>query len=164
MRTKSIKKLLVNMFSKVLFTYVISMLLPIPSHAFELHGIQREEMVIRKYRIIQPLIGIPYKFGGTSLNGLDCSAFTMVVFDNLGIPLPRTAREQAMYGKLELHRLRPGDLIFFHTYAPYPSHVGIYLGDGYMAEASSKYGKVVVVPVLSQEFLVKRFLFAKRLF
>ncbi len=164
MKTKGMKKLLVNILSKVVVVFTASTMLPTASQAFELHGIQREETVIRLYQIIQPLIGIPYKFGGTSINGLDCSAFTMIVFDNLGIPLPRTAREQAMYGKLELHRLRPGDLIFFHTYAPYPSHVGIYLGDGYMAEASSRYGKVVVVPVLSQHFLVRRFLFAKRLF
>ncbi|MGC8650800.1 MAG: C40 family peptidase [Hydrogenobaculum sp.] len=108
-------------------------------------------------------LGIPYRFGGNSRYGMDCSAFTQDVFRQLGINLPRTAREQARLGKLVRHHLKPGDLLFFSTYAPYPSHVGIYIGNGKMIEASSVYGRVIVDDVANDPYLIKHFLFAKRI-
>jgi cell wall-associated NlpC family hydrolase len=108
-------------------------------------------------------LGIPYRFGGNSRYGLDCSAFTQDVFRQLGINLPRTAREQARLGKLVRHRLKPGDLLFFSTYASYPSHVGIYIGNGKMIEASSVYGRVIVDDVANDPYLTRHFMFAKRI-
>ncbi|AEF19336.1 MULTISPECIES: C40 family peptidase [unclassified Hydrogenobaculum] len=108
-------------------------------------------------------LGIPYRFGGNSRYGIDCSAFTQDVFRQLGINLPRTAREQARLGKLVRHHLKPGDLLFFSTYAPYPSHVGIYIGNGKMIEASSVYGRVIVDDVANDPYLTRHFLFAKRI-
>ncbi len=109
-------------------------------------------------------LGIPYRFGGNSRYGIDCSAFTMDVFKSLGISLPRTAEAQARYGKLVLHRLKPGDLLFFKdTYKPGISHVGIYIGNGKMIEASSVYGRVVVEDVLNDPYLVRHFAFARRI-
>jgi len=109
-------------------------------------------------------IGIPYKFGGNSINGIDCSAFVQDVFKAFGISLPRTAQEQARYGRLVMHHLKPGDLLFFKdTYKRGISHVGIYVGKGYMIDASSVAKRVVVEPVL-QNYLIYHFAFAKRLF
>jgi Cell wall-associated hydrolases (invasion-associated proteins) len=53
-------------------------------------------------------------------------------------------------------------LLFFATYASFPSHVGIYIGDGKMIHASSKGGRVEVTNI-NQDFYIKRFLFAKRI-
>ena len=126
----------------------------------------RQMLVNRLYQIVYNAarLDIPYKFGGNSLNGMDCSAFVMDVYRMLGIDLPRTAREQAQYGRYVYHHLEPGDLLFFQTYAPYPSHVAIYLGNGYIAEASSVYHRVVIDNIYKQLYLMKHFLFAKRLF
>ncbi|PMB77053.1 MAG: hypothetical protein C0177_04335 [Fervidicoccus fontis] len=126
----------------------------------------RQVMVNRLYQIVYASArsDIPYRFGGNSLNGMDCSAFVMDVYRMLGINLPRTAREQAQYGRYVYHHLEPGDLLFFQTYASYPSHVAIYLGNGYIAEASSTYHRVVIDNIYNQPYLLKHFLFAKRLF
>jgi hypothetical protein len=78
------------------------------------------------------------------------------------VSLPRTAREQYWVGeKVEPYDLQKGDLLFFHTYASYPSHVGIYLGDNKMIHASSRDRKVVISPITS--YYRSRFIGAKRL-
>ncbi len=116
---------------------------------------------IYKYAI--GLLGTKYRFGGDNINGIDCSSFVQHVFELAGYKMPRTAREQALYGYfVRKENIKPGDLLFFATYASYPSHVGIYIGNGKMIHASSKGGKVEITDI-NQEFYVKRFLFAKRI-
>jgi cell wall-associated NlpC family hydrolase len=115
------------------------------------------------YKYAVGLLGTKYTFGGTSINGIDCSSFVQHVFELAGFKLPRTAREQARYGYfVRKENLKPGDLLFFATYASFPSHVGIYIGDGKMIHASSKGGRVEVANI-NQDFYMKRFLFAKRI-
>jgi len=64
------------------------------------------------------LLGIRYRFGGESIWGMDCSAFVQKVYGMAGIYLPRTARYQAEYGMyVSREDLKPGDLLFFRTYA-----------------------------------------------
>lgn len=122
-----------------------------------------KKLVQRLIEIAKQYLGTPYRFGGTSRYGIDCSGFTMKVFDKLGIKLPRTASEQAHVGKLAIN-LKPGDLLFFKTYRKnHPGHVGIYIGHGLMIDASSAYGKVVIEPI-NQPYFKKHFLFAKSLF
>ncbi|GAB6078121.1 C40 family peptidase [Hydrogenobaculum acidophilum] len=122
-----------------------------------------KKLVKRLIAIAKQYLGTPYRFGGTSRYGIDCSGFTMKVFDKLGIKLPRTASEQAHMGKLAIN-LKPGDLLFFKTYRKHhPGHVGIYIGHGLMIDASSAYGKVVIEPI-NQPYFKKHFLFAKSLF
>jgi len=109
------------------------------------------------------LLNIPYKFGGNTFLGIDCSAYVKKVYGLLGIDLPRTAREQFNEGEaIDKEELSVGDLVFFRTYASFPSHVGIYLGNNLFIHASS-HGKKVKVDNLDAPYFVKRFIGAKRL-
>lgn len=108
-------------------------------------------------------IGVPYKFGGGTRKGIDCSAFVQKVFGFLSVDLPRTAREQFRVGeKIPKDDLKEGDLVFFKTYAKYPSHVGIYIGDNKFIHASSRDHKVSV-STLNTPYYTKRFIGAKRM-
>ena len=84
-------------------------------------------------------VGVPYVFGGTNPNyGFDCSGFVQYVFAMSGIDIPRTADYQFEVGTpISKSELIPGDLVFFETYAPGASHVGIYIGDGNFVDATS---------------------------
>ena len=108
-------------------------------------------------------IGTRYRFGGTSRNGLDCSAFVQQVFREMEVSLPRTAREQFQVGDVVAHGdLQKGDLVFFQTYARFPSHVGIYLGNNRMIHASSR-DRRVVVSTMDTAYYRSRYLGAKRI-
>lgn len=107
-------------------------------------------------------IGTPYRFGGEGPHGIDCSSFVQQVFRENRIELPRTAREQSAVGsEVAQGDLRKGDLVFFQTYASYPSHVGIYLGDGKMIHASSGKGEVTISD-MNSDYYRSHFLGAKR--
>jgi cell wall-associated NlpC family hydrolase len=109
------------------------------------------------------MLNIPYKFGGNSFLGIDCSAYVQKVYSIAGIELPRTAREQFNEGiPVEKEELTIGDLVFFKTYASFPSHVGIYLGNNLFIHASSK-SKKVTIDNLDTPYYAKRFIGAKRL-
>lgn len=108
-------------------------------------------------------LGTPYRFGGEGLSGIDCSSFVQQVFGENQINLPRTAREQSKLGEeVAAGDLKKGDLLFFHTYASYPSHVGIYLGDGKMIHASSGKGEVTVSN-LDSDYYRSHFIGARRI-
>jgi cell wall-associated NlpC family hydrolase len=113
--------------------------------------------------IARKMLDIPYRFGGNSLLGIDCSGYVQKVFSLLNIVLPRTAREQFHLGELVgMDNLSIGDLVFFRTYAKFPSHVGIYLGDNRFIHASSRDRKVKI-DSLDAPYFLKRFIGAKRL-
>jgi cell wall-associated NlpC family hydrolase len=117
----------------------------------------------RLLRVAQRMLAVPYRFGGTTLWGLDCSGFVQKAFAFLDLGLPRTAREQFREGaKVAKADLSPGDLVFFRTYAKYPSHVGIYLGDNRFVHASARERKVTIES-LDTPYYVKRYIGAKRL-
>jgi cell wall-associated NlpC family hydrolase len=117
----------------------------------------------RVIRIAKLMLDLPYRFGGTSLTGIDCSGYVQKVFGFLNLPLPRTAREQFAKGeKIEKDELATGDLVFFKTYARFPSHVGIYLGDNKFIHASSGDHKVKI-DSLDTPYFLRRYIGARRL-
>lgn len=108
-------------------------------------------------------LGTHYRFGGNGVRGIDCSGFVQQVFRELEISLPRTAREQFTVGsEVAPGDLQKGDLVFFRTYARYPSHVGIYLGDSKMIHASS-HDRRVVISTMDTPYYRSRFIGAKRI-
>jgi hypothetical protein len=120
-----------------------------------------------KERMLMEIIkymNTPYKYGGDSQNGIDCSAFTQNVFSNsLNFSLLRSARGQFTQGSTIRNRkdLIFGDLVFFNTRRRVrPGHVGIYIGDNLFAHASSKKG--VIISSLDNKYYSKRFMGGRR--
>lgn len=111
---------------------------------------------------VEAAIGTKYVSGGTTTNGFDCSGFTMYVFDKLGIKLPHQSGAQYKMGSaVSRDDLRSGDLVFFNTSGRGVSHVGVYVGDGKFAHASSKRG--VTISSLNDSYYVNRYVGAKRI-
>jgi len=109
-------------------------------------------------------LGTPYRRGGTTRNGIDCSGLIEAVYRQWGMEMPRTAAEQFREGKaIQQDGLQPGDLVFFrNTYKRGISHVGIYVGDGRFIHAAGK-RKGVVVGELAKPYYQRRYIGARRL-
>ncbi len=105
-------------------------------------------------------LGTPYVFGGARPGGFDCSGYVQHVFAMIGLHLPRTADAQYGAGRRIATAIAPGDLVFFHTYAPGVSHVGIYLGNSKFIHSSSSHG--VSIASLHDSYWAPRYLGAKR--
>ena len=107
----------------------------------------------------------PYKYGGNSKNGIDCSAFTQAIFQNtFSVILLRSARDQFTQGFVvdDRENLQFGDLIFFNTRRRVrPGHVGIYIGDNLFAHSSSNNG--VIVSSLDLDYYSQRFMGGRRI-
>jgi cell wall-associated NlpC family hydrolase len=113
---------------------------------------------------VDRLLGTPYRFGGDSEHGIDCSAFTRRVYRSQGVELPRNSREQArVCSATSFDALATGDLVFFNTSINgVISHVGVYLGSGVFAHASSSRG--VTKSSIRERYYVKRFVKGGRVF
>lgn len=90
-------------------------------------------------------MGTPYRFGGTTKNGVDCSALVRAVYAGaFGLRLTRSTRTQVREGReVGKHELRPGDLVFFRT-GRNQRHVGIYLAGDRLLHASSSRNRVMI--------------------
>ena len=110
-------------------------------------------------------LNTPYKYGGNSKDGIDCSAFTQTIYRNtLSFYLERSARLQYKQG-IEIsdtEDLKFGDLVFFDTRRKVrPGHVGIYIGKNLFAHASSKKG--VTISSLDLSYYKNRFMGGRRM-
>ncbi|MHB8076092.1 MAG: C40 family peptidase [Desulfosporosinus fructosivorans] len=82
-------------------------------------------------------LGVPYTWGGTYPQ-FDCSSYVQYVYGHFGIELNRVTWDQYGEGQsVSRDKLAPGDLVFFSTYQPGPSHIGIYVGNGIMINSSN---------------------------
>lgn len=128
----------------------------------------RGELSSRKGKAIHGILqtcrsylGTPYVWGGEQPGGFDCSGYVQYVWAQHGYRIPRTADIQYSVGEgVKRGKELPGDLVFFETYAPGASHVGVYLGRGYFIHASSSRG--VTIDRLATDFFAQRYLGAKR--
>lgn len=125
-------------------------------------GLGGSELAAQIIQTAQRYLGVPYVWGGASPRGFDCSGLLQYVFGQYGIQLPRTADLQFAVGMpVKLSQLRPGDMVFFSTYEPGPSHTGIYIGDGRFINATSSRG--VAIDRLSSSYWSQRYIGAKRI-
>ncbi|WP_172201013.1 C40 family peptidase [Saccharibacillus qingshengii] len=110
---------------------------------------------------VNEYIGVPYKWGGTTKSGMDCSGFILAVIDHFNINLPRVSRDQAKAGTpVSRENLRPGDLVFFNTFGKGISHAGIYVGNGEFAHSSSSKG--VRISPMNQGYFKNKYVTARR--
>ena len=111
----------------------------------------------------QNLLGQPVVWGGASpAQGFDCSGLVQYVYRKAGINLPRTADLQFMVGRtVSPSILQIGDLVYFTTYEPGASHVGIYIGGNKFIHTSFSQN-VVTIADMNDTYFVKRYYGAKR--
>ncbi|MCB1145570.1 MAG: C40 family peptidase [Leptospiraceae bacterium] len=106
-------------------------------------------------------LGVPYKFGGNSPSGFDCSGLTSYVYKRSGLTLPRSA--SAQFSALPvIKKPQPGDLVFFKTDGNNISHVGIYMGNLKMIHAPSS-GKNVEMIEMNNPYWKPRYAGARSL-
>lgn len=99
------------------------------------------------------LVGIPYKYGGTTPAGFDCSGFTQYVFAQVGISLGRTTYQQWAQ-TTAVSNPQPGDLVFYN--GPSPTHVGIYAGNGMMYDSPRAGKSTSLRPLFSGSYSFRR--------
>jgi cell wall-associated NlpC family hydrolase len=114
-------------------------------------------------RTAESLLGTPYRLGGTLPDGFDCSGLVCYVFARHGVAVPRDVKQQAAVGRRVARTdVRAGDLVFFATTGPGPTHVAIAIdGDRFIHAPRS--GAVVRIESLRSTYWSKRFLFGRRL-
>jgi cell wall-associated NlpC family hydrolase len=114
-------------------------------------------------RTAESLQGSPYRDGGAGPDGFDCSGLVSYVYSRYGVSVPRGVKRQASAGR-EVPRadIRPGDLLFFETVPPGPSHVAIALDQNRFVHAP-KSGAVVRIESLRSAYWSRRLLFGRRI-
>jgi len=108
--------------------------------------------------VLQGAMGDPYLWGGTTPQGFDCSGLVQWAFAQIGVDLPRTSFAQFASG-VSVPQPAPGDLVFFQTYAPGASHVGVYMGNDQFIDVGMT---VVQVEDFSAPYWTSRYLGARQ--
>ena len=119
----------------------------------------------RLARVVEGYLGVPYKWGGNTRAGMDCSAFVRTIFrQTYGIELPLTSKQIYRVGRTVNQRqdLKPGDLVFFrNTFSGQGvSHVGIYLGKKRFAHVGVSTGATITS--LDHPYFLPRYVGARR--
>lgn len=140
-----------ELFSLQQFKYAIRLDVPV-------EALQNKSL----YNLIDEWWGTPYRLGGTTQRGIDCSAFVQtLMFGVFSLQLPRTAREQKdMTTWIPMSDLREGDLVFFNTRGSV-SHVGVYLHNNKFVHASTSGG--VMISDLNETYWSRKLIGAGRL-
>jgi cell wall-associated NlpC family hydrolase len=114
-------------------------------------------------RTAKGLLGTPYRYGGTTTKGFDCSGFVQYVFRNAaGVKLPRSSPKQfSATAPVRSGEEQPSDLLFWSIDHNGPSHVGIYLGHGRFVHAPGK-GDAVKISDGNERYWRGRFLGVRR--
>ena len=127
-------------------------------------GVVEGESQVNTDKVIskaKSLMGTPYKWGGTTPSGFDCSGYLQYVYkESVGVDIPRTVEDIYKAGE-NVSEPQVGDLVFFETYKEGPSHAGIYLGDGKFINASSSKG--VTISDKNSSYWKERYIGAKRI-
>jgi cell wall-associated NlpC family hydrolase len=113
--------------------------------------------------VYEEVLGLPYRAGGVDRKGFDCSGLVQFAYRRFdGRRLPRTAQDQYRTGRsVKRDKTSTGDLLFYRTEGKHPSHVGIYLWDGWFLHATPREG-VTLTPV-NDRYYAERYLGARRL-
>jgi murein DD-endopeptidase len=112
-------------------------------------------------KVAKANLGVPYRWGGLTPRGFDCSGLVKYSFGKAGKVLPRTAADMYYKKGYRVKTLKTGDLMFFaQNKASRPSHVAIYIGGGKMIQASSSKG--VSIANTNNSYWKPRFIGAKR--
>jgi cell wall-associated NlpC family hydrolase len=113
-------------------------------------------------RTAQSYLGAPYRNGGADPAGFDCSGFVRYVYARHGITVPRDVKRQWQVGQdVPRTRIRPGDLLFFSTTGPGPTHVSLAIDGQRFVHAPSSRG-VVRIEALTSTYWGRRFVGARR--
>lgn len=104
-------------------------------------------------------IGTPYVWGGESPSGFDCSGFIQYIYQSQGVTVPRTVSDTWNFTS-PAGSPSVGELVFFETYKPGPSHMGIYIGDGKFIHAGESRG--VEISKLNNPYWDQRYLAARK--
>lgn len=142
-------------FKGLFITFLLCFIFQLPLFSQTLTALQKREKFIS---CAQRYLGVPYKYGGTTAGGMDCSGFVYAsAIDSGVLTLPRTVA--SMYSAVSLisdSAREKGDLVFFKTTGSSVSHVGIYLGDGKFIHCASEGSKTGVITSTLQESYWKR--------
>ncbi|MEW6267344.1 MAG: C40 family peptidase [Thermodesulfobacteriota bacterium] len=125
--------------------------------------VQEEHLGDKVARMAKAYVGVPYRYGGESPQGFDCSGLTYYVYGRYGYSLPRSADEQVRVGRwVPRKELQPGDLVFFRVPWNKSYHVGIFMGRGRFIHAP-RTGKRVEVQSLDQGYYQHNYYTARRI-